>query len=93
MPFYEYKCTACDHKFEEFQPIDDEPLVECPECAGDVKRLISNFSTQVAKDAKELGEQLKEEARQDARDIRNGDWEKAADYLGEQGALDFYGKK
>ncbi len=93
MPFYEYKCTACEHKFEEFQPISDEPLSKCPECGDKVKRLISNVTSQVAKDSKELGEQLKQEAKQDAQDIRNGDWEKAADYLGEQGALDFYGKR
>lgn len=93
MPFYEYKCTACEHRFEEFQAINDDPLSECPECSGQVKRLISNISTKVVKDAKELGEQIKQEAKKDAQDIRNGDWEKAADYLGEQGALDYYGKK
>jgi putative FmdB family regulatory protein len=93
MPFYEYKCTVCDHQFEEFQAITDDPLTKCPECGEVVKRLISNTNAQTTKDAKELGEQIKQEARQDAQDIRNGDWEKAADYLGEQGALDFYGKK
>lgn len=93
MPFYDYKCTQCGHEFEEFQHINDETLTECPKCAGALKRLISEISTQVVKDAKEVGEQLKQEAQKDAQDIRNGDWEKAADYLGEQGALDFYRKK
>jgi len=93
MPFYEYKCKVCDFMFEELQSINDEPLVECPECSGKVKRLVSGVRTQVAKDSKELGEQLKAEARKDAQDIRNGNMEKAADYLGEKGALDYYGKK
>ena len=30
MPTYEYLCTKCDHEFEKFQPIVDEPLTICP---------------------------------------------------------------
>ena len=40
MPTYDYKCEKCGHKFEEFQSITDEPLKKCPECEGQVKRLI-----------------------------------------------------
>jgi len=93
MPFYEYKCNVCDYFFEEFQPITDEPLTECPECGELIKRLISNTNAQVFRDAKELGEQIKQEAKKDIEDIRNGDIEKAADYLGEKGALEYYGNK
>jgi putative FmdB family regulatory protein len=93
MPFYDYKCTACDHIFEEFQDINDNSLVECPKCGGVIKRLISNTSAQTILDAKELKEKIKQEARNDIQDIKNGDWEKAADYLGEEGALDFYRKR
>lgn len=32
MPTYEYVCDACDHAFEHFQSIKDEPLRKCPEC-------------------------------------------------------------
>jgi putative FmdB family regulatory protein len=36
MPFYEFRCSDCDHLFEEFFPKipkDGETLeVECPEC-------------------------------------------------------------
>ena len=42
MPTYEYQCEACDHRFEAFQSIVAEPLSECPECAGKVRRLISS---------------------------------------------------
>src|SRR5215510_13511278 len=48
MPTYEYMCTKCDHEFEKFQPIADEPLTICPKdlCKqkrwgkGKVKKLI-----------------------------------------------------
>jgi putative FmdB family regulatory protein len=40
MPTYEYECTKCDHQFERFQSMSDEPLKRCPECRCKVKRLI-----------------------------------------------------
>lgn len=40
MPTYEYKCLACDNRFERFQGITAPALKECPECKGQVKRLI-----------------------------------------------------
>jgi len=42
MPTYEYECTKCGHRFEEFQSITAEPLKECPQegCDGEVRRLI-----------------------------------------------------
>jgi putative FmdB family regulatory protein len=40
MPTYEYECEQCGHKFDYFQKMIDEPLTECPECGGAVKRLI-----------------------------------------------------
>ncbi len=41
MPTYEYKCLKCNLKFELFQKINDDPVTECPNCKGKVKRLIS----------------------------------------------------
>jgi putative FmdB family regulatory protein len=42
MPTYEYFCTACDCKFEEFQSIASEPIQICPKCKEKtVKRKIS----------------------------------------------------
>jgi putative FmdB family regulatory protein len=32
MPTYEYQCDACDHNFEEFQSMSEEPLKTCPQC-------------------------------------------------------------
>lgn len=39
MPTYGYQCTACDHKFETFQKITDEPIKQCPTCKGKVHRI------------------------------------------------------
>lgn len=40
MPTYEYKCIDCGFIFDQFQSMKDEPLKTCPECSGNVKRLI-----------------------------------------------------
>lgn len=40
MPTYDYKCKDCGFSFEKFQKMSDEPLTECPNCKGTVKRLI-----------------------------------------------------
>ncbi len=40
MPTYEYLCTACGHRFEELQPINDPPLRTCPRCGEAVERLM-----------------------------------------------------
>ncbi len=32
MPTYDYVCDACQHKFELFQSIKDDPIKKCPEC-------------------------------------------------------------
>ena len=39
MPTYEYECQRCDHVFERFQSMTDEPLKRCPKCRGKVIRL------------------------------------------------------
>ncbi len=40
MPTYEYECQKCEHVFERFQSITEEPLKRCPKCRGKVKRLL-----------------------------------------------------
>lgn len=40
MPTYDYICTKCEREFEYFQSMNSEPLKLCPECGGDLKRLI-----------------------------------------------------
>ena len=34
MPTYDYKCLACDVRFEKFQGITAPAIEECPECGG-----------------------------------------------------------
>jgi len=41
MPTYQYKCNKCDYRFEEFQLITEAPISKCPQCGGDVERLIT----------------------------------------------------
>ena len=41
MPTYEYKCKKCNHLFEKFQNMSEEPVKACPVCGGKVTRLIS----------------------------------------------------
>jgi len=41
MPTYDYKCNACDHRFEAFQSIKAGALKKCPECGKNaLERLI-----------------------------------------------------
>jgi len=40
MPTYDYRCLECDHTFEVFQKITEDPLSNCPKCNGKVKRMI-----------------------------------------------------
>ena len=42
MPVYEYQCNACDNTFELRQKFSDEPVKTCPDCGGDVTKLISS---------------------------------------------------
>ena len=40
MPLYEYKCNECGLRFERRQHFSDPPVETCPECDGEVVRLI-----------------------------------------------------
>ncbi len=39
MPTYEYACTACGHRLEAVQKFSDDPLTECPECGGALRKV------------------------------------------------------
>lgn len=42
MPIYEYRCQACGHELEALQFMNEDPLVECPECGeSQLKRKVS----------------------------------------------------
>ena len=42
MPTYVYRCTNCEHEFETRQRMMDDPLTECPECGGKIRRVVNS---------------------------------------------------
>jgi len=41
MPTYDYVCKECDHAFDAFHSMSQDPLVTCPSCGKDaLRRLI-----------------------------------------------------
>lgn len=49
MPTYDYKCSNCKHTFEYFQSMTSKPLTECPQCGGNLKRIIGTGSGPIFK--------------------------------------------
>ena len=47
MPVYEYECKACEKVLEVQQKMADDPLTNCPECGGPVKKMMSMNSFQL----------------------------------------------
>jgi putative FmdB family regulatory protein len=41
VPLYEYQCKQCEHRFEKIQSFSAPEEKVCPECGGEVERLIS----------------------------------------------------
>jgi putative FmdB family regulatory protein len=44
VPIYEYRCEDCGNHLEVMQSFSEEPLRECRECGGSLRKLISNTS-------------------------------------------------
>ena len=42
MPTYQYRCKECEHEIEIVQSFTDEPLTECSECGGPLKKVYGN---------------------------------------------------
>ena len=42
MPTYEYRCKSCGHQLEVQQAFTDDPLTECPECQGALRKVYGN---------------------------------------------------
>ncbi len=41
MPTYEYACKSCGERLEVQQKFTDDPLTECPECGGALRKVFS----------------------------------------------------
>ncbi len=44
MPIYEYICDDCKKVTEAMQKITAPPLTTCPQCSGNLRKLVSNTS-------------------------------------------------
>ena len=51
MPIFEYKCQDCSQRFEELVLNRRQSEPKCPECGGEVERLISTFSAKSSGEA------------------------------------------
>ena len=41
VPTYAYRCTVCDHAFDQQQSFTDDALTVCPECSGRLRKVFS----------------------------------------------------
>jgi len=41
MPTYEYECQQCHERVEAVQSFSDAPLVTCPSCGGELRKVFS----------------------------------------------------
>jgi putative FmdB family regulatory protein len=48
MPFYDYRCKACGHQFEQFHSIGATPK-PCPHCESDAVEIIITSSVSVSR--------------------------------------------
>jgi putative FmdB family regulatory protein len=42
VPTYQYRCTACDHRFEAVQSFSEASLTTCPACTGTLRKVFSS---------------------------------------------------
>lgn len=76
MPTYEYACDSCQQVTEAYQSFTDAPLVECPSCGGNLKRVFhpvgimfkgTGFYSTDAKSSKQTGNGQKKDGRSGAK--------------------------
>ena len=42
MPLYEYQCNQCNRRHEIIQRFSEAPVTVCPDCGGEMRKLISS---------------------------------------------------
>lgn len=54
MPIYEYRCKACNGRFQKLvQGFSDPPGLQCPRCESDqLQRIVSRFATLKSEEAR-----------------------------------------
>ena len=66
MPTYEYECSKCGHKFDEFQGITAKLLTKCPKCKkSGLHRLIGTGSGIIFKGSGFYATDYKKSAKKD----------------------------
>ncbi|HEX2039772.1 MAG TPA: FmdB family zinc ribbon protein [Acidimicrobiales bacterium] len=43
MPTYEYACKACGEHLEVVQSFKDDPLTDCPNCGGELRKVFGSI--------------------------------------------------
>jgi len=51
MPTYEYRCSKCGYKFDEFHKMNDNAERRCPKCGSRAERMIGTGSGIIFKGA------------------------------------------
>ena len=92
MPTYEYQCSACQHRFEQFQSIKDKALKTCPSCKKPkLERLIGTGGAIIFKgggfyQTDYRSESYKKSAEADKAPSSSGDATKTSDTKSDAGA-------
>ena len=79
MPTYQYACTECGHRLEVVQSFSDEPLSECPQCEGRLRKVFNSVgivfkgSGFYRNDSREKPAAKKEKSEGDRPDKSGGD--------------------
>ena len=75
MPTYLYNCDACNHEFEEFQKITDDPIHKCPKCKKlKVRKIITGGAGVIFKGSGFYANDYKRKSEEKlARDLSNYD--------------------
>lgn len=42
MPTYQYACTECGHRFEQYQSFSEDALTVCGECGGRLRKVFNS---------------------------------------------------
>jgi putative FmdB family regulatory protein len=95
MPTYRYECASCAKVHEIFHSISEEPLKTCPECGGELSRLIGSgggvilkgggfYTTEYRSDSYKKEEKKDKEARTGKTESKKTD-SKTGDKKGKTG--------
>jgi len=78
MPIYEYRCTACEHEFEQLVRTGDTPA--CPSCKAEtLERLLSHVAAMSSENTRALNltkARARARVTQRDKDVAQAEYEK-----------------